>query len=53
MKFTAIYVESWMSGSHHHSITKMKRVEQQKGETVVGMLERNFIKDETVFIFEG
>ncbi len=35
MKYTAIYVDSWQSGSHTHSITKYKRIEVNEGETVL------------------
>ena len=54
-KFTAIYVDSWMSGSHWHSLTKMHRFIQHENETVMQALERSGkgIADATVFIFEG
>lgn len=52
-KYTAIYVESWMSGSHRYSLTRMKRIEQQQGETVKQMLEREDVADGLVFLFEG
>ncbi len=52
-QYTAIYVESWMSGSHQHSLTKIKRIEVKEGETVVEVLEREQIKDTTVYLFVG
>ena len=53
MKYTAIYVHSLMSGSNRQSLTEMRRVEQNKGETVSDMLERENIADCTVFLFRG
>jgi hypothetical protein len=52
-KFTAIYVDSWMQGSHQISLTKMERLEQLEGETIKEMLSRQGILESTVFIFEG
>ena len=26
-KYTVVYTDRWQSGSHHHALTKMKRVE--------------------------
>lgn len=52
-QYTAIYIDSWMSGSHRQSLTQMRRVEQRDGETVVDMLEREGIADCTVFLFHG
>lgn len=52
-KFTAIYTDSWMAGSHCHTLTKMRRVEQFDGETVADMLKREGISDCTVFLFHG
>jgi hypothetical protein len=52
-KFTAIYVESWMSGSHRHSVTRMLRIEKFEGETIADMLKREDIDESTVFLFFG
>ncbi len=54
-KFTAIYIDSWVSADsyYHHTLTKMKRIEQRDGETVADMLERENIKDSTIFLFYG
>lgn len=52
-KFTAIYTESWMTGSHLHTLTKMSRIEQKDGETVSNMLMREGIEDSTVYLFHG
>lgn len=51
-KFTAIYTDSWMSGSHRQTLTRMLRVEQRDGETVSDMLKRENI-DDLVFLFYG
>lgn len=53
MKYTAIYVDTWMSGSHMHSLTKMRRVEQKGTESVLDMLKREGIKNSTTFLFIG
>lgn len=52
-QYTAIYIESWMSGSHMQSITRMARIVRGDGETVREMLERNALLDSTVFLFHG
>ena len=53
MKYTAIYIDSWMAGSHMHSLTKFKRIEVKESETVLDALKREEIADSTVFLFEG
>jgi len=52
-KFTAIYIESWMSGSHWQSLTKFARIEQEPDETILAMLKREGIEDLTVYLFCG
>lgn len=52
-KYTAIYIESWMSGSRQHSLTKMMRCKKKEDETVGDMLERNGIAESTIFLFNG
>jgi len=52
-KFTAIYVDSWMSGSHMQSLTKMKRCVQLEDETVSGMLKREGIENTVQYLFNG
>lgn len=52
-KFTAIYTDSWTSGRHQMTITRMKRVEQKDGETVSDMLRREDIEDCIVYLFHG
>ena len=53
-KFTAIYTESWMSGSHRHTVVKMARTEQVDGESIVNMLAREHIEiDALVYLFHG
>lgn len=53
MKYTAIYVDSWMSGSHMHSLTKMRRIEQKGTETVLDMLKREGLDSSATFLFVG
>lgn len=52
-KFTAIYIKTWQSGSHWHSSEHMRRIEQREGESVGDMLDREGIKETTVFLFVG
>ncbi len=52
-KFTVIYTESWMAGSHSHTLTHMRRIEQRDGETVEDMLSRECVEDCWVFLFYG
>ncbi len=52
-KFTVIYNDSWMCGSHYQSLTKMRRIEQLNGETVADMLEREDLQDRVEFLFCG
>lgn len=52
-KFTAIYVDSWMSGSHRHSLTRFKRFTCGPSESVETALRRLNIADETVYLFVG
>lgn len=52
-KYTAIYVEGWMSGSHYHSITKMKRIELHDCETIRDMLDREELGDTVQYLFHG
>lgn len=53
MKFTAIFTESWVAGSHMHTLTRMRRIEQLDGETVEDMLAREGIEDNMLYLFEG
>lgn len=52
-KYTAIYTESRMTGSHRHTTVNMCRLERDKGESIMEMLEREEIADCTVFLFVG
>lgn len=52
-KFTAIYTDHWTAGSNHYTAVRMMQVEQQPGETVVGMLEREGIAGTVQFLFVG
>lgn len=51
-KFTAIYVESWVVGSHRNHLTRFKRVELKEGETFDNMFAREEI-DNCVYLFHG
>ncbi len=54
MKFTVIYSDSWMAGSHMHSITRMKHITANLGESAFNAAERNGIEASAVwFIFKG
>jgi hypothetical protein len=52
-KYTAIYIETWMKGSHMCSLERMRRIEKHQHETVGDMLKREGIDDSTVFLFVG
>jgi hypothetical protein len=52
-KFTAIYVENWMSGSRMFSATKCIRLEQEEGETVLDMLKRAGVEETVQYLFVG
>lgn len=52
-KFTAIYVDSWMSGSHMHYLTKFKRIRQKDGETPLDMLKREDLEFSVQYLFHG
>lgn len=52
-KFTVIYTDSWMSGSHMQTIVQIKRIQCEKSESVVDALKRLDLYDQTVYLFEG
>ena len=52
IKYTIIYTESWMSGSHRQTQVRMMRAERNKNETVAEMLKRHDLYNVN-FIFEG
>lgn len=52
-KLTAIYTDSWMSGSHQRVIVKCRRFEQRDGETVEDACQREDIADAVEYIFVG
>ncbi len=53
MKYTAIYLESWVIGSNRHLLVKMRQIEKSGDETIADMLEREGIKDDIQFLFVG
>jgi hypothetical protein len=53
MKYTAIYIDSWLQGSHMVTNTHMKRLETKMDETVEQALERNQVADSMVYLFRG
>lgn len=52
-KFTAIYTDSLMDGSHMQTLVKMRRIERAENETVLDMFKREGIEDSVVFLFKG
>lgn len=52
-KFTAIYVESELFGSHMMHFTRMLRLEKSEQETVLDMLAREQIESKVVYLFNG
>jgi hypothetical protein len=53
MKYTAIYVESWVNGGHRSSQTVKRKIERKDGESIGEMLEREGVADSLVFLFAG
>jgi hypothetical protein len=49
MKFTAIWIDSWMSGSHRHSVTKKTFFEC---DNVVHLMDSEY-GPKIVYLFEG
>lgn len=47
-KFTVIYMESFMSGSHWHQIVRIEHVLAESAESACGMVD-----GEPVFVFNG
>ena len=52
-KFTAIYTNCWMAGSHMQTLVEMRRIERAENETVADMLVREGIDDSIVYLFNG
>lgn len=53
-KYTAIYVDSWMSGSHMHSLTKMCRFESKEQEIFETLETKHRLdRNQVIFIFHG
>lgn len=53
-KYTVIYTERWQSGSHHHALTKMKRVEVDFDEgSLMDQLVKSVGTEDIQFIFVG
>lgn len=52
-KYTAIYEDCWMSGSHMHKLTRFEKFETIGTESVGDALRRLNIQDSTVYLFNG
>ena len=52
-KYTAIYRESWLAGSHWQTLICTKRFERKENETMEEALIREKIDDCVEYIFEG
>ena len=52
-KYTVIYEEAWMSGSHGQVVTKMKRITVLPEEALNDVLTREKVIDIMVFLLEG
>lgn len=50
--YTVIYNDHWVSGSHHHSMTKFRRINKLPEESVADMLVRENL-EHAVYIFIG
>lgn len=51
-RYTVIYVESWLAGSHRQHSTKFLRFTLRPGEVMIDALDRLEI-DNAVLIFQG
>lgn len=51
-KYTAIYTESFRTGSHTSQLVQMRHIERYEAETIDHMLEREEI-DSLIFLFDG
>jgi hypothetical protein len=52
-KYTVIYENRWMAGSHMHQLTKIARFKVKPNETMQDALIRIKLVDSAVFIFKG
>jgi len=53
-KYTVIYTRRWVSGSHHHALTKMSRVEVECDDTNrLDKLGEAVDTDDIQYIFNG
>lgn len=52
-KFTAIYRDSWIVGSHQVTNIKFRRFEQMEGETMLDACIREEIADSVEYVFVG
>ena len=52
-KFTAIYIKPWTSTPHRYDLIHYRRIEQNNGETILNMLERESIAGVTLYLFQG
>lgn len=52
-KYTVIYMEAWMSGSHRQTITKIQRIQVSPEETLNEVLKREDLYDVMCFVLEG
>lgn len=50
MNYTVVYVDSWMSGSHQHCITRIKRVSLPGQKALLEELEDMNIFPDYVFV---
>lgn len=53
MKFTAIYEAIYCYAPDPSYITEMRRIYKRDGETVRGMLEREGLEEDILFLFHG
>lgn len=52
-KYTAIYTDNWMAGSHMHTIVRFTRFEKLPNESMMDALKRLYIEDCCVYVFVG
>lgn len=52
-RYTVIYNVRWQTGSHWHTLTKVKRVEVETNEKLIEQIIEKVGSPDIQFIFEG
>lgn len=52
-KYTVIYNKRWMTGSHWHTSTQMKRIELANTHNLCEQISNIIESENIIFLFEG